>query len=316
MTETDVRPVFISWTRENGRSCDLADALGARLIYVYPRGRLISRYVRSIIESRKALRSLDAGQGAILMLPPLPLALVARASRGRHHVRNFYDLHTGFFYDPKWQWASQWTLRLMRGANVIVTNSNLARKCAGIGLSVYVLHDVLHRHRNERPGQNAAVVCPVSYSNDEPISEILSAARAMPHTRWILTGKAPAAVRVQAPTNVVFSGFVNDLEYDRLIKEAALVVALTNRRDTMQRAGYEAIMRGVPVVTSDFDVLKEFFEGAAVYVERGVDDLADKVAAALANRESLIEQCEQVLSRRIAEQSTELQLIRGALFRE
>lgn len=314
MTATDTRPVFISWTRENGRSSDLAAALDARLIHVYPDGRLISRYVKSIMESRKVLTTLDDGQGAILMLPPMPLALVARISRGRHHVRNFYDLHTGFFYDPKWQWAARWTLRLMRNANVIVTNTNLAKKCAESGVDAYVLHDILQRHDNKVSGQSSAIVCPVSYSNDEPIADILATARAMPETRWILTGKVPESVRQQAPSNVEFSGFVSEIEYDRLIKEALLVVALTNRRDTMQRAGYEAIMRGVPLVTSDFDVLRDFFEGAAVYVGRGIDDLANQVAIALDNHDSMIRQGQEILSRRISEQTSELTRVRGALF--
>lgn len=309
MTIIDTKPIFISWTRENGRSADLAAALGADLVNVYPSGRILMRYVRSFLESRRILASLQADQRAFLMLPPAPLAVAARLARGKNHIRNVYDLHTGFFYDPKWQWASRLTLRLMRGATVIVTNANLARVCSKIGVKAFVLHDILESLDGKELNSKSGIVCPVSYSNDEPISEILVTARSMPNTRWILTGKAPAAVRESASKNVHFTGFVSNEEYDSLLREALLVVALTNRKDTMQRAGYEAIMRGVPVVTSDFEVLRNFFEDAAVYVQNGEVDLGEKIEKALKERDLMVGNCRTVLAKRMSEQRDELKLM-------
>ncbi|MFJ6268593.1 glycosyltransferase [Pseudarthrobacter oxydans] len=246
------------------------------------------------------------------MLPPAPLALVARLVRGRHHVRNFYDLHTGFFHDPKWQWASSWTLRLLRGSTAIVTNTNLATLCDRAGVRAHVLHDVLLRHDGQSiPGPY--IVCPVSYSNDEPIDRILEAAGNLPDTRWLLTGEAPNGVRAKAPANVEFSGFLSDTEYDAALRNASLVVALTNRRDTMQRAGYEALMRGVPVVTSDFEVLRDFFEDSAVYVAAGEVDLEHQIGVATKERASLAVRCQEVLSQRIIEQDVELSRLRKLL---
>lgn len=312
MTKKIRKPVFISWTKENGRSSDLAKALGAELVHIYPRGGLIKRYFVSTLQSRRIVASLHPEQGAFFMLPPAPLALVARLARGRHHVRNFYDLHTGFFYDPKWKWASSWTLRSFRGATAIVTNSNLAALCDQAGVRSKILHDVLEPLDN----QNIAgpyIVCPVSYSNDEPIDKILEAAGNLPSTRWLLTGRAPNTVQMKAPSNVEFSGFLSDADYDDALRSASLVLALTNRRDTMQRAGYEALMRGIPVVTSDFEVLRDFFEDSAVYVAEGESDLEQQVLVALEERASLAARCEEVLARRIAEQQVELAALREML---
>lgn len=272
----------------------------------------MKRYLVSALQSRKIIGTLRPDQSALFMLPPAPLALIARLTRGRHHVRNVYDLHTGFFYDPKWQWASSWTLRLLRGSTAIVTNANLARICDHAGVSALVLHDVLRRHE-KHPNPSAFIVCPVSYSNDEPIDRILEAAGNLPLSRWLLTGRAPDSVRAKAPENVTFSGFLSDSEYDEALARAALVVALTNRRDTMQRAGYEAIMRGVPVVTSDFVVLREFFEDSAVYVAKGEADLEQQIQVAIKERSALALRCEAVLARRMAEQEDELTALRDLL---
>lgn len=315
LTEDELKPLFISWTRENGRSSDLAAAVDARLVNVFPEGNLLIRYLKSSIISRRLLSSLGANQSAMLMLPPAPLALVARVVRGKHHVKNVYDLHTGFFHDPKWQWAARGTLRLMRGATSIVTNQNLATKCREAGVNVFVLHDILRPRDGEVSTDRISIVCPLSYSNDEPIDAILTAARQLPETQWILTGNPPDSIVEKASGNVSFSGFLADEAYDLLIREATLVVALTNRRDTMQRAGYEALMRRVPVVTSDFDVLRDFFEGAAVYARVGESDLAEQVDRALKNHRVLVEECGNVLARRISEQQSELHQLRNELRR-
>lgn len=304
------KPVFISWTRENGRSKDLAEALGADLHGIYPSGNLLVRYFKSSIHTYRLLRKLSPQASSFIMLPPMPLAIVAKIARGRHASKNIFDLHTGFFHDPKWRWLSGVSLRAMRGSTAIVTNENLVRICAKAGVESITLHDVLKPAASNGKRVGAGVVCPVSYSNDEPIDAILKAAGELPDTKWILTGRAPASVVEKAPANIEFTGFVSDDEYDRLISEAGVVLALTNRKDTMQRAGYEAILRGVPVVTSDFDVLRDFFEDSAVYVAAGESDLASQVAAALDSRDALAERGRGVLNRRIQEQTDALEKIR------
>lgn len=302
----------MSWTRENGRSSDLAKALGADLVHIYPKGRLLRRYLVSALQSRKIIASLRHDQAAFFMLPPAPLAVIARLARSKQHSRNFYDLHTGFFFDPKWQWASLFALRLMRGSSAIVTNANLAHLCKQAGVRTYILHDVLRR-REKSVNPGPLVVCPLSYSNDEPIEDILTAARNLPETRWLFTGNAPSKYRSSAPVNVEFSGFLDDAAYEQVIQNAALVVALTTRRDTMQRAAYEAIMYGVPVVTSDFEVLRDFFEDSAVYVAEDASNLEQQIRIALNERVTLALRSEAVLEQRMAEQELELFALREML---
>jgi glycosyltransferase involved in cell wall biosynthesis len=196
-------------------------------------------------------------------------------------------------------------LRLMRGGVAIVTNENLARICRDLEVETLVLHDVL-RPANSSAISSDSIVCPVSYSNDEPIEAILKAAASLPDTRWVLTGRAPREVKDAASSNVEFTGFLDDAAYDELLNNAGLVVALTNRRDTMQRAAYEALVRTVPIVTSDFQVLREFFEDSAVYVDPGAANLTSRISEAIASRETIRERSGLVLAKRMAEQQDAL----------
>lgn len=305
--------VLISWTRENGRSKDLAKALGIQLVYVFPSGTLPIRYLKSSLSTWRILRSLPPGASAIFMLPPAPLAFVARFARKRDHGHNIYDLHTGFFHDPKWKWATKLCLRLMKGAIAIVTNENLAEMCRRSGLKPIVMHDVLYQREVTNDEVTANVVCPLSYSNDEPIGGILDAAAALPAITYVLTGRAPRHITDRAPKNVKFTGFLEAEAYDKLLSSAGLVVALTNRPDTMQRAGYEALIRGVPVVTSQFSVLEDFFEDSALYVSVGERDLVQKIDEGLRNRLALSTRGRLILQKRMDEQVSAIRQIRELL---
>ncbi|WP_336660499.1 glycosyltransferase [Leucobacter sp. USHLN153] len=142
----------------------------------------------------------------------------------------------------------------------------------------------------------------MSYANDEPVDEILEAARLVPALEWILTGEPPEAVRAAAPPNVTFAGFVSDSEYERLIRSVAGVCALTTRAHTMQRAGYEAFNFGVPQVTSDFSELRDFYGESALYTASDAEAIAAAARSLADRREELRRRVLELRPQRIAEQ--------------
>lgn len=305
--------IFISWTRENGRTRDLASELGLEAVHIYSSGRfgLPGRYVRQARETRRVLRE-RAPKRVALMLPPAP-ALLALLGRLRPGAGLVVDAHTGFFLDPKWRWAAGWSLRLVRrmGATAIVTNDHLRDLCSAAGVRAIVLQDPILEHA---PAASAGhVLCPLSYANDEPVDEILEAARSTPEIDWVLTGRAPEAVRERAPANVRFSGFVDDAEYARLLTTAGAVAALTTRPHTMQRAGYEAFHEAVPQLTSDFPELRGFYEDSARYADPDPASIASELRALLRERERFVERTLEVRALRAAEQRAALDEVRTAL---
>lgn len=282
------RGLFISWTYANGRSRDLAEELGmsARFIRRQSRLGLIGRYALQFADTVRVLKA-ERPAVTILMLPPLPalLAVLVGIPAGSKLV---CDLHTGFFSDPKWSWATRLSLALMRrfDALAVVTNERLRSLCGERGVDAIVLHDPI-TPRQASANVRGHLLCPLSYANDEPVSEILDAARLTPHITWVLTGAAPEHVERQAPGNVRFPGYTEDEEYLRLVRQSGGVVALTTRPHTMQRAGYEAFAHGVPHLTSDFPELRNFYGGSARYTDLTPEDIAAEAAALLEHREEL-----------------------------
>ncbi|MHA3683350.1 glycosyltransferase [Leucobacter sp. HY1908] len=298
--------MFVSWTRSNGRTEDLAGALELSTEFLFRRSRfgLLGRYVHQARATRQAIRR-AAPSSVMLMLPPAPALWALRGVLARD-TPLVADLHTGFFLDPKWTWATRPSLSSLRrhGDIAIVTNNHLAQVCRRQGVEAVVLHDLIV----ERAPQSAQhyLLCPVSYANDEPISEILKAARLTPDVEWRLTGSAPAAVRSAAPSNVSFTGFLDADEFDRSLAESAGVVALTTRPHTMQRAGYEAFNTAVPQITSDFPELRDFYRDSAVYATADAQSIAAAARELLNRRASLVERILALRPQRVAEQQAAL----------
>ncbi|SJN11875.1 Glycosyltransferase [Leucobacter sp. 7(1)] len=303
---------FISWTPENGRTAELAEALGIPAHFIHRPGRfgLTGRYARQHAATRRLLQE-QRPDTVVLMLPPA----IALLSLGRRRTapRLIVDLHTGFFLDPKWRWARGPALAAIRrrGGLAIVTNTHLQHECARAGVEAVVLHDVV-QDRDALP-HTGELLCPLSYANDEPVPEILAAARLTPELRWTLTGRAPDAVRAAAPGNVRFTGFVAPEEFDRLTRSSGAVIALTTRPHTMQRAGYEALHAGVPHVTSDFPELREFYGDAAAYTAPDGAAIAAAARSVLQDRDLFAERTRLLRAQRRAEQRPVLVQLTAAL---
>jgi glycosyltransferase involved in cell wall biosynthesis len=153
------------------------------------------------------------------------------------------------------------------------------------------------------------VVLPASWYADEPTSDVLAAAELLPHVAFAITGRSPAGLAV--PANVRLTGFLPRSDYLRLLAGAPVVLALTTRESTMQRAAYEALSAGRPVVASATRALGDYLGEAAVLAGRGGPALAAALTEALERREELAAAAVRVRAVRAAEQEQALARLVG-----
>ncbi|OUC77805.1 glycosyltransferase [Gordonia lacunae] len=266
--------MIVSWVRTHGRSRAIAEELSIKAIFLSEataRRSFPTKYLFAAIETVREIRR-ERPSSVILMLPPFPLLVLVRVCFPRLPV--IADLHTGAFLNPKWRPFLKPTFALLREGSCIVTNSALQQQCNRAGVEAIVLHDPLPERMPEPGGRPfahkpAVVLCPLGYANDEPIDELLFAAGHLvaDEIEFRFTGKAPLSIRQAAPTNVLFTGYLTDEDYEAELANCDVVIALTTREHTMQRAGYEAMTAAKPQVTSDFEVLRDFHADAAIYVD-------------------------------------------------
>jgi glycosyltransferase involved in cell wall biosynthesis len=290
MVETGVPNVtYISWAESCSRSDHTARELGGRSHMVY-RARFGSRastvlfkYLAQWAETSRILRD-ERPDVVFVMVPPVVAALPAFWYAWRYGKQVVLDAHTAAFLHPRWR-RFQWLQRALStcAATTLVHNEHLADLVRRAGSRVTVVPDVpivfTEREPFARPeGFVVAVVC--SFNPDEPLAEILDAARGLPDVRFFMTGNPrhfPVALEASRPPNVTLTGFLSTPAYAGLITDADAVMTLTTRDHTMLRGAYEAIYQGTPVIVSDWPLLREAFDRGAVHVDNTASQIAGAV---------------------------------------
>ena len=290
---------MVSWIRHHGRSVELAQALDAEAVYMpwawpgQPLARTIRGWLRSGVRTWRLVRSLPRGSAVVAMAPPVFCPLVALWAARGHNVKVAIDLHSGGLNDPSWRWSfglMRWAIR--QAATVIVTNPDLLEGQNTRITPVQVIQDpfwVVDKNEvNSVPPPthpHPYAVFPASGSSDEPTDAVVEAAALLDgQVELVVTGDQPA--RPDAP-GLRLTGFIPATEFRSVLAHAAVVLALTTREATMQRAAYEGLQFRRPLVCSGTKVLRRVLMDAAVFVDNTGPSIAAGVLQALARADEL-----------------------------
>src|SRR5262249_52652252 len=150
------------------------------------------------------------------------------------------DAHTGVFAHARWTWLLPITKWLFRRADaVVVTGEHLRAVVESWGARAVIVGDVPVRFGSgvaptECEGLRVVVVN--TFSADEPVEDILTAAARLPDVHFDITGDVRAArpeLLAGRPANVTFTGFVSEEAYAGLLRAADAVMVLTTHDHTM-----------------------------------------------------------------------------------
>ncbi len=207
---------------------------------------------------------------------PLTLYLLSRFTS----VKYVIDSHSGLFIKPQWRWS----LPLMKYAYryslfSIVTNQYHRDLVSSWGARVEVLGalsvDAEPVESFQRPPGSCLVVIG-TYAADEPTIEILAACRRLPHIHFYITGSlknAPEGLADQVPANVVLTDFQPRPRYVGLVQAMDGALILVKNDNVMQMGAYEAMSWAVPIITSNWPVLRENFYRGAIFVDNSPDEI-------------------------------------------
>ena len=310
--------LFVSWVR-HGRSERLAELLGADAAFVtFGRSGDVKtvpvRYARQAVDTVRLLRR-TRPDVVIVMGPPLASVVLCRLA---HRGTLVFDAHTGaVLRDGRVRPVFRVLARLVDV--IVVHNESLADRLLDLGIRAIPIHDPVAPSAGARdatqPRATPTVVFPAGWRPDEPIDAVFGAARLLPDVDVVVTGRPPAELARSAPTNVRLPGYVDDAAYDALLRDADVVLALTTRQQTMQRAGYEALELGCPLVASDTDVLRELFTGGAVFAAPTATSLAAAITEALDRREVLAKEMRALREERVVADARAVAVLQEAIGR-
>lgn len=292
------RWVAVAWAPYSRRSEMFARELGGALHCIHylrfrsPPYAPVKYPMQAVATLRMLFR--ERPDAVHVQTPPFLCGLVVWLYCRITGARYVIEYHSAAF-DPAWTFAmpvQRWVAR--RAAVNIVTNEHWSRVVSGWGARTLVMYDAFLDLPEGRPyrlrdGVNLAFLC--VFAPDEPVREVLEAARRNPGVHVHVTGdtgKAPAGLVAAAPPNVTFTGFLDpNGEYVGLLRAVDGAIVLTTRDHTLQLAGCEAVALGKPIVTSDFEYLHELFADAAVYATNTAEGIGRAIADLVARREEL-----------------------------
>lgn len=292
-----MRIASIVWAESSRVAETLAQRLDAEFHLIRcERTRGFARLVQYLDLARTTRTILSQSDPDVVFVqnPPIhAVSAVARHCRERRAAL-VIDAHTGAFVS-RGLLAGSYRRRFVRFAQdalvTLIHNEGLVPIAEELGIRYLVLEMGVPQAPEVEPERfhGPAVVAVCGYGRDEPTRELLAAAARLPDVTFRLTGRPPAASHKPQATshNVVFTGFLVDNDYWRLLKGADVVLALTTREATILSGAYEGLAAGKPLVLSRTETLARSFPKGAVLVENRAEAIAEGIRYALDHAEEL-----------------------------
>jgi glycosyltransferase involved in cell wall biosynthesis len=308
-----VKIIYISWAENCSRSDNTARELGGKSFMIYWGGlgsNPVTIVLKYLGQSFSTLRLLlrEQPEAVFIMSPPVIAVLPVYFCTLLKRIPFVIDSHTAAYLMLRWkhfQWLQRWLER--KAATTIVHNEYLAGIVRqGGGHATIVRHVPVSYHIDEKFPLNGtfsvATVC--SFNYDEPVDQILEAARELNDVRFYMTGNPKfldPKHKSDLPENVQLTGFLSDSAYGSLVQNANAVMALTTRNHTMLRAAYEAIYQETPVIVSDWPLLRESFDRGTVHVDNSAESIVWAVRTLQAHYDKFKQEAGELRARKLEE---------------
>lgn len=289
----------VAWTRFQPRTDALAAALGGRARFFnddLTGSRFAIRPLAYLVKSFQtwAVLSRDDPRTVVVVTPPVFAPLVAWLWCLFHRRTLVVDCHTGAFHSRKWAWARpvhRWLLRRVRV--VLLHTEELEALVSTWGARAMVLPDDLPSAGDASPQartRGRTVVIAGSFDSNEPVAMVVEAARLLPDVEFRFTGDPgllPVKLRDAAPKNVVLTGYLSYPVFLGELQAADVVGVFSTDPRIMNRAAFEAVGLGRPLVLSDLPGLKGRFRTAALFSRNDPSAIATALGDALERQAEL-----------------------------
>lgn len=299
--------LWICW-EDHRRSRELAKALSYTYIPLTHEGNRLRRYPVLILKTLLLIKE-KKPKVIICQNPSIVLAFLLCCLKKISNFKLVVDRHTNFKFktisslNPKWKLFHFLSKLTIKYADLtIVTNEPLKDIVEKWGGKGFVLQDKLpHLDKGKliplKGKVNIAFVC--TYSNDEPYEKIITLFNSLADdTHLYVTGNFNkwaelSAGIIQIPNNVHLLGFVDEEEYQSLIKSVDIVMVITDLEYVLNCGAYEAISAGKPLILSDTRTIKSYFNFGAIYTKLDKISLQQSIEESIAIKDILSAEIEK-----------------------
>jgi glycosyltransferase involved in cell wall biosynthesis len=306
--------VFIVWgpPRKGPRSRVLGQALGIPVHFMTdswrPGAQSLLRYPLLVLRTLSLLVR-RRPRTVMVQSPPTiavwTVALYSWLRRGSYVV----DAHSDAFQRTRWTRPAPLNrLVARRAVATIVTNDHWAATIRKWGARALVIPDVpvtpvVPNIRTHLESGQFHVLVVNTWAADEPLPALIVAAREVPDVTFHVTGAADDRVTRLGPipTNVRFTGFLPAPQYVSLMNSVSAVICLTDRDHTMQRGACEALSLARPIMTSDWPLLRKYFDRGTVHVDNTSAAIRDGIRRLVKHYDTYVAEISELRRLRVSD---------------
>lgn len=277
-----MKQVFIAWASFQRRSVSMRDHFNFELEFISLSFK--DRFWRPLeyfLKSGKTLGLLIGKRPRViwLQLPPTIMLYLSYLYQKIFNPKSIIiaDCHNATFRTP-WIKLPKIVTLLNRCDLILVHSEQVEKQAESLGIHrelICFLEDPppmieASPESSQAPYAHPWVLCPCSFNPDEPIDELLEAARLAPDITFVITGKTSRAQGIHdlsdVPNNVKLPGFLPLEVFNDLLLQTDVVLGLTKLDGIQLSVAVEATGIGTPMVLSDTSLLRKLFYKGAVYV--------------------------------------------------
>jgi len=301
-TDMNKKRIWITWEKHR-RSFELAKALNAE-IYVWPKFEEFNRIIRYFCLSAKTLSVIAKERPDIIFVqnPSIILTALVAIFRNIFSYKLLTDRHSNFKFETlgnksmKWKFFHFLSRYTVRNADMtIVTNDYLRDIVDKWGGRGFVLQDKLPELKLGKSiplDGEKNIVFISTFSDDEPIAEIIDAAKRLnKNWRLYITGKYHGYRKKHLlrnlPANIRLTGFLSEEDYQSLLMSSDVLIILTTKDHLLNCGAYEAVVLLKPAVLSDTETIKNYFDKGMVFSKCDSHSIASAITEAVENNEKL-----------------------------
>jgi len=282
--------VWIAWEKQR-RTIELSKMLSCELHLLDYMG--YSRYLKCIAST---FRILYKHRSSIIFVQNPSMVLAALACIFKKITRSVVvvDRHTTFRLGKSAEISLEYLVfkvfnrfTLQNADLTIVTNEELAKIVKNNKGNPFILPDKLPtiiRRREIKLIAKHNILLIASFAQDEPIIAAIEAMSKLKkyckhEVTLYVSGnykKLPESVIADVPDNIVFTGYLNDSDFENMLHAVDAIMVLTTAESCMLCGCYEAVAASKPLITSNKKVLKKYFSGC-VFVENTSSGICDGI---------------------------------------
>jgi hypothetical protein len=307
--------IFLVWDREGIRASGISKHIGASLHFLST-----SRFKHPVlfIKTLKILRK-ERPQIIICQSPPITCAFISMIYKylfaWMSKPKILIDVHTGAISRP---WSKGVSRLIMKHASVIIVINKEQQNhlIQNYHIRPVVLEDPIPDFTDvllsgtkqegykveQKAIFNVAVVS--SFAFDEPLQAVFDAASKMPDVYFYITGdekKADRKALIKKPDNVIMTGFLDYSTYIDLLHKVDVIMDLTTDNKSLVAGAYEAVALEQPLITSDWNSAKRYFNKGTIYVNNSSDEIRKAIMVSMRKKQELSKEMHQLKIERTKE---------------